>query len=32
MRLSNIKIKNYRLLIEADLKVDDNITLIVGTQ
>lgn len=30
MRLSNIKIKNYRLLIEADLKVDDNITLIVG--
>lgn len=30
MRLSNIKIKNYRLLIDADLKVDDNITLIVG--
>ena len=30
MRLSNIKIKNYRLLIDADLKVDDSITLIVG--
>lgn len=30
MRLSNIQIKNYRLLIDADLKVDDSITLIVG--
>ncbi len=30
MRLSNLKIKNYRLLIDADLKVDDSITLIVG--
>ena len=30
MRLSNIKIKNYRLLIDAELKVDDSITLIVG--
>ncbi len=30
MRLSNIKIRNYRLLIDADLKVDDSITLIVG--
>lgn len=30
MRLANIKIKNYRLLIDADLKVDDNTTLIVG--
>ena len=30
MRLSKIKIKNYRLLINADLKVDDSITLIVG--
>lgn len=30
MRLKNIKIKNYRLLINADLRVDDNTTLIVG--
>ena len=30
MRLVNIKIQNYRLLINADLKVDDNSTLIVG--
>ncbi len=30
MRLVNIIIKNYRLLINADLKVDDNTTLIVG--
>ena len=30
IRLSNIKIKNYRLLIDAELKVDDSITLIVG--
>lgn len=30
MRLVNIKIKNYRLLINADLQVDDNTTLIVG--
>lgn len=30
MRLVNITIKNYRLLINADLKVDDNTTLIVG--
>lgn len=30
MRLANIKIKNYRLLINTDLKVDDNTTLIVG--
>lgn len=30
MRLANIKIQNYRLLINADLKVDDNTTLIVG--
>lgn len=30
MRLSNIKIKNYRLLINADLEVDNSITLIVG--
>ena len=30
MRLSNMKIKNYRLLINADLKVDENTTLIVG--
>lgn len=30
MRLANIKIKNYRLLIDADLKVDNNTTLIVG--
>ena len=30
MRLTNIEIKNYRLLINADLKVDDNMTLIVG--
>ena len=30
MRLVNIKIQNYRLLINADLQVDDNTTLIVG--
>lgn len=30
MRLSNIQIKNYRLLIDAELKVDDSVTLIVG--
>lgn len=30
MRLVNITIKNYRLLINADLKVDNNTTLIVG--
>lgn len=30
MRLSNIKVKNYRLLVDAELQVDDSITLIVG--
>lgn len=30
MRLTNIKIKNYRLLVETDLEVDENTTLIVG--
>ena len=30
MRLINIKIKNYRLLINAELQVDDRTTLIVG--
>ena len=30
MRLINIKIQNYRLLINAELQVDDNTTLIVG--
>lgn len=30
MRLSKIKIKNYRLLIDAELEVDSKITLIVG--
>lgn len=30
MRLESIKIQNYRLLINADLQVDDNTTLIVG--
>lgn len=30
MRLSRIKIKNYRLLIDAELEVDSKITLIVG--
>lgn len=30
MRLINIKIQNYRLIINAELQVDDNTTLIVG--
>lgn len=30
MRLSKIKIKNYRLLIDAELDVDVKTTLIVG--
>ena len=30
MRLSRIKIKNYRLLIDAELEVDSKTTLIVG--
>ena len=30
MRLSKIKIKNYRLLIDTDLEVDNKTTLIVG--
>lgn len=30
MRLSKIKIKNYRLLIDAELEVDSKTTLIVG--
>lgn len=30
MHLANIKIRNYRLLINADLKVDDHTILIVG--
>lgn len=30
MRLSKIKIKNYRLLIDAELDVDAKTTLIVG--
>lgn len=30
MRLSKIKIKNYRLLIDAELEVDSQTTLIVG--
>lgn len=30
MRLSNIKIKNFRLIIDAELEVDENTTLIVG--
>ena len=30
MRLINIKIQNYPLLINAELQVDDNTTLIVG--
>lgn len=30
MQLSKIKIKNYRLLIDAELEVDSRTTLIVG--
>lgn len=30
MRLSKIKIQNYRLLIDAELDVDEKTTLIVG--
>ena len=30
MQLSKIKIKNYRLLVDAELEVDDQTTLIVG--
>lgn len=30
MQLTNIKIKNYRLLIDAELEIDENTTLIVG--
>lgn len=30
MRLSKIRIKNYRLLVNAELEVDDKTTLIVG--
>lgn len=30
MQLTNIKIKNYRLLIDAEIEVDENTTLIVG--
>ena len=30
MRLSKIAIKNYRLLVDAELEVDENTTLIVG--
>ncbi len=30
MRLSKIKIKNFRLIIDADLEVDESTTLIVG--
>ena len=30
MRLSKIAIKNYRLLVAAELEVDENTTLIVG--
>lgn len=30
MQLSKIKIKNYRLLIDAELEVDPKTTLIVG--
>ena len=30
MQLINIKIKNYRLLIDAELDVDEKTTLIVG--
>lgn len=30
MRLSRIKIRNYRLLIDAELDVDSQTTLIVG--
>lgn len=30
MQLINIKIKNYRLLINAELDVDEKTTLIVG--
>lgn len=30
MRLSKLKIKNYRLLVDAELDVDDSMTLIVG--
>lgn len=30
MQLSKIKIKNYRLLIDAELEVDPRTTLIVG--
>ena len=31
MRLSEVRIKNYRLLIDAKLDVDAKTTLIVGT-
>ena len=30
MHISKIRIKNYRLLVDAELEVDDKITLIVG--
>lgn len=30
MQLTNIKIKNYRLLIDTEIEVDENTTLIVG--
>ena len=30
MRLSKIRIKNYRLLLDAELEVDSKTTLIVG--
>ena len=30
MQLSKIRIKNYRLLIDAELEVDPKTTLIVG--
>ena len=30
MFLSKIKVKNYRLLINAELNIDKNLTLIVG--
>lgn len=30
MKLSNIKIKNYRLLVNTELEIDEKTTLIVG--
>lgn len=30
MQLSKIRIKNYRLLVDAELEIDTNTTLIVG--